>query len=78
MAFCWSDTLNLIDGWKKNGWRTAAKKPVKNADLWQDLLDAVERHQIDWVWVKGHAGDADNERADQLASNAALSIVRGG
>ena len=56
----------------KNGWRTAARKPVKNADLWQDLLKAVERHQIEWLWVKGHAGDADNERADQLASDAAL------
>ncbi len=61
-----------IFGWQKNGWRTAARKPVKNADLWQELLKAVEPHQIEWKWVKGHAGDADNERADQLASDAAL------
>lgn len=67
-----------IHGWQTNGWRTAAKKPVKNADLWQDLLKAVERHQIEWVWVKGHAGDADNERADQLASDAALEQIAGG
>ncbi|MEO9601389.1 ribonuclease HI [Parasphingorhabdus sp.] len=65
-----------IFGWQKNGWRTAARKPVKNADLWQDLLKAVEPHQIEWVWVKGHAGDADNERADQLASDAAINIAR--
>ncbi len=67
-----------IHGWQKNGWRTAAKKPVKNADLWQDLLDAVDPHQIDWIWVKGHDGDADNERADQLASDAALQIMYDG
>ncbi|OAO03749.1 ribonuclease HI [Parasphingorhabdus sp.] len=63
-----------IFAWQKNGWRTAAKKPVKNADLWQDLLKAVDRHEIEWVWVKGHSGDADNDRADQLASDAALAI----
>ncbi|MEO9635935.1 MAG: ribonuclease HI [Parasphingorhabdus sp.] len=62
-----------IFGWQKNGWRTAAKKPVKNADLWQDLLKAVEPHQIEWHWVKGHSGDADNERADILASDAAIN-----
>ncbi|MEO9468581.1 ribonuclease HI [Parasphingorhabdus sp.] len=67
-----------VHNWQKNGWRTAAKKPVKNADLWQDLLEAVKRHQIEWIWVKGHAGDADNERADQLASDAALDQIRGG
>ncbi len=63
-----------IFGWQKNGWRTANKKPVKNAELWQDLLEATKRHDIEWRWVKGHSGDADNERADLLASNAALSI----
>nr|WP_262690290.1 ribonuclease HI [Kordiimonas aestuarii] len=57
-----------IHGWKAKGWRTAAKKPVKNADLWQALDDAVARHDIDWIWVKGHAGDAGNERADALAN----------
>ena len=61
-----------IHGWQRNGWRTADKKPVKNAELWQELLAATARHRIDWVWVKGHAGDADNERADRLASDAAL------
>lgn len=67
-----------VHNWQKNGWRTAAKKPVKNADLWQDLVQAVKRHQIEWIWVKGHAGDVDNERADQLASDAALDQIRGG
>ena len=56
-----------IHGWKKNGWKTAAKKPVKNKDLWQALEAACARHEIKWVWVKGHAGDAGNERADELA-----------
>ncbi|CAM3361548.1 MULTISPECIES: ribonuclease HI [Sphingomonas] len=60
-----------IHGWKRNGWRTADKKPVKNAELWQALLAAAERHQIEWKWVKGHAGHPDNERADRLASDAA-------
>ncbi len=66
-----------IYGWQKNGWKTAAKKPVKNADLWQELLEAVAPHQIEWKWVKGHAGDADNERADTLASDAAMAIASG-
>ncbi len=57
-----------IFGWKKNGWKTAAKKPVKNVELWQALDDAVKRHQITWHWVKGHAGDELNERADRLAN----------
>ena len=61
-----------IHGWKRNGWRTAAKKPVANAELWQRLEAACARHSIDWRWVKGHAGDADNERADRLASDAAV------
>ena len=54
-------------GWKKNGWRTAAKKPVKNAELWQKLDAAQARHQVTWQWVKGHAGQPENERADALA-----------
>ena len=57
-----------IHGWKKNGWRTADKKPVKNVELWQALDAAVARHKIDWRWVKGHAGDEMNERADALAN----------
>lgn len=58
---------NWIKGWKKNGWRTAQKKPVKNAELWQRLDVARERHNISWHWVKGHAGHPENERADELA-----------
>lgn len=58
-----------IKGWKRNGWRTADKKPVKNVELWQALDSAVEGHAIDWRWVKGHAGDEMNERADQLAND---------
>jgi ribonuclease HI len=60
-----------LANWKRNGWKTAAKKPVKNIDLWQQLEDAVTRHEIDWIWVKGHAGIEGNELADQLA-NAAI------
>lgn len=56
-----------IHGWKRNGWKTAAKKPVKNKDLWQALEAACDPHDIKWVWVKGHAGDEGNERADELA-----------
>ena len=56
-----------IFGWKKNGWKTAAKKPVKNVDLWKQLDAAQARHQVSWEWVKGHAGHPENERADELA-----------
>ena len=56
-----------IFGWKKNGWRTAAKKPVKNVDLWQRLDEAIKSHDIDWHWVKGHSGHPENERVDDLA-----------
>ena len=56
-----------IHGWKRNGWRTADKKPVKNADLWQRLDAAQARHTVHWQWIKGHAGHAENERADELA-----------
>ncbi|WP_294229096.1 ribonuclease HI [uncultured Shimia sp.] len=56
-----------IFGWKKNGWKTAAKKPVKNVDLWQRLDAAQARHTVTWEWVKGHAGHPENERADELA-----------
>ncbi len=54
--------------WKKRGWKTAAKKPVKNEDLWRRLDSAIEKHKIDWVWVKGHSGDAGNDKADFLAN----------
>ena len=56
-----------IHGWKRNGWKTAAKKPVKNAELWQELDAMTGGHTVNWHWVKGHAGDPDNERADELA-----------
>ena len=65
-----------IFGWQKNGWRTAARQPVKNAELWQELLAAARPHRIDWKWVKGHAGHAENERADKLACDAALQFMK--
>lgn len=64
-----------IFGWKKNGWRTADKKPVKNVDLWQALDEAIARHDVEWRWVKGHAGEPNNERADALA-RAAIKAMR--
>ena len=57
-----------IDNWKAKGWKTSAKKPVKNVDLWQRLDQARNEHQVEWIWVKGHAGHDGNERADQLAN----------
>ena len=60
-----------IHGWRKNGWRTANRKPVKNAELWQALLAASEPHRIEWKWVKGHSGHAENDRVDALACAAA-------
>lgn len=63
-----------IHGWKRNGWRTAAKKPVKNEDLWRRLDAANQRHDVSWEWVKGHAGHPENERADQLARDAIASL----
>lgn len=59
-----------IHGWKRNGWKTAAKKPVKNDDLWKRLDAAAARHDVAWDWVKGHAGHPENERADELAREA--------
>jgi ribonuclease HI len=56
-----------LDNWKKRGWKTAAKKPVKNVDLWQALDAQCQRHQVEWQWVKGHSGHPGNERADELA-----------
>lgn len=65
-----------IHGWKKNGWKTAAKKPVKNEDLWRRLDEAVQRHEITWDWVKGHSGHVENDRADTLAREA-IATLRG-
>lgn len=66
-----------IAGWKRNGWRTAAKQPVKNADLWRALDEQVARHTLRWVWVKGHAGDPGNERADALANRGVADVLAG-
>ncbi|ACV08566.1 ribonuclease H [Jonesia denitrificans DSM 20603] len=64
-----------IHGWKRNGWRTADKKPVKNAELWRELDDQVTRHRVTWTWVKGHSGDVGNDKADELA-NKGVELVR--
>ncbi|TDR77925.1 ribonuclease HI [Paludibacterium purpuratum] len=64
-----------IHNWKKRGWKTASKEPVKNADLWQLLDQSRERHQVEWRWVKGHAGHEFNERADALANRGVESIL---
>ena len=79
----YSDSKYVIDGitqwihgWKKRDWKTAAKKPVLNVDLWQELEAATERHRITWHWVKGHDGHPENERVDQLASDEAAKAGR--
>ena len=66
-----------IHAWKRRGWRTADKQPVKNVDLWQRLDELAGRHDVDWIWVKGHAGDPGNERADQLANLGVSQAGRG-
>ena len=63
-----------IHNWKRNGWKTAARKPVKNADLWQRLDELAARHDVAWAWIKGHSGHADNDRADQLANQGIASL----
>jgi ribonuclease HI len=63
-----SGITKWLPNWKRNGWRTSDKQPVKNADLWQRLESAVAQHAVEWLWVKGHAGDPGNERADALAN----------
>ena len=65
-----------VHGWKRNGWINASKQPVRNADLWHDLIEAAQPHKMTWEWVRGHNGHVENERADKLASDAALSIGR--
>ena len=67
-----------MSGWKKRGWKTAAKKPVKNQDLWEALDGAIQRHDIEWIWVKGHAGDPGNEEADALANSGIDELEEGG
>lgn len=78
-----TDSTYLKDGitkwlpkWQTNGWRTAAKKPVKNADLWQELIRATARHNISWHWVRGHTGHPENERADALARQGMAPYLR--
>ena len=65
-----------IHGWKKRGWTTADKKPVKNVELWQRLDELAQRHDVRWHWVKGHSGDPGNERADQLANRGTAEVLR--
>ena len=65
-----------IHGWQRNGWKNASKQPVSNIDLWHDLIEATARHQVEWIWVKGHNGHPENERADRLASDAAEAIAK--
>ncbi|MDO5529033.1 MAG: ribonuclease HI [Paracoccus sp. (in: a-proteobacteria)] len=66
-AYVKNGVTQWVHGWKRNGWRTADRKPVKNAELWQRLDAARERHEVEWRWIKGHAGHPENERADALA-----------
>jgi ribonuclease HI len=80
-----TDSIYLRDGitkwihdWKKRNWRTADKKPVKNVDLWQRLESALERHDVEWIWVRGHAGHPENERADALARQAIAELRENG
>ena len=77
-----SDSKYVLQGitewmanWKKRGWKTAAKKPVKNVDLWRRLDAAMQRHEIDWQWVKGHSGDEGNELADELANKGVVEVA---
>jgi ribonuclease HI len=63
-----------LAGWKKKGWRNAAKQPIKNQDLWQQLDAECQRHQVEWRWVRGHTGHAENERADQLANKGVAGV----
>jgi ribonuclease HI len=65
-----------VHGWKKKGWINSSRQPVRNSDLWHDLIEAALSHNVEWVWVRGHDGHPENERADKLASDAALSAGR--
>lgn len=80
----WTDSQYLrkgitewIHGWIKKGWKTASRQPVKNADLWQQLLEQTERHEIEWHWIKGHSGNPGNETADRLANEAIDELLEG-
>ena len=76
-AYVKNGVTGWIHGWKRNGWKTAAKKPVKNVELWQRLDAAQARHDVHWKWVKGHAGHPENERADALARAGMAPYKRG-
>ncbi|MCC5963540.1 MAG: ribonuclease HI [Rhodobacteraceae bacterium] len=76
-AYVKNGVTSWIHGWKRNGWRTAARKPVKNVELWQRLDAAQARHKVRWEWVKGHAGHPENERADALARAGMAPFQRG-
>jgi ribonuclease HI len=65
-----------VEGWKRKGWVNASKQPVRNQDLWHDLIEAAQRHTIEWQWVRGHNGHVENERVDKLASDAALRAAQ--
>ena len=73
-AYVMNGVQKWMPGWKRNGWKTSDKKPVKNAELWRELDEELARHQVNWTWVKGHSGDEGNERADQLANQGVLSV----
>lgn len=77
-AYVKNGVTGWIFGWKRNGWKTADRKPVKNVDLWQRLDEAQARHQVEWRWIKGHAGHAENERADELARQGMAPFKKGG
>ena len=69
-------TAGWLQNWRRNGWRTADKKPVKNEDLWRALIDIMEPHSIDWEWVRGHHENAENNRCDELAVQARLDLAK--
>lgn len=74
-AYVKNGVTGWIHGWKRNGWKTAAKKPVKNDDLWRELDAETARHRVNWHWVKGHAGIPDNELADELANQGVAELA---
>ncbi|OSQ53165.1 ribonuclease HI [Marivita geojedonensis] len=76
-AYVKNGVTGWIHGWKRNGWKTSNKKPVKNVELWQRLDDAQARHDVTWEWVKGHAGHPENERADELAREGMKPFKKG-
>jgi len=74
-AYLRNGIMSWLPAWKRNGWRTASKQPVKNEELWRRLDAAAARHEVEWLWVKGHAGNAGNERADALANHGMAEAI---